>query len=182
MVYFRLSFALFFAINLIAIRLSAGDPVRPLDEYEVKAAFLYNFAKFVEWPADVFEDPGKPLVICVLGKDPFGPALADVVAGKKIERRSVDVRRISDPARSKGCHILYVSASEDKHVLPVLAAMNQRGVLTVGESDSATSDGMIINFTLEDRRVRFVIDTNAAQREQVRVSSRLLSLAIIGNR
>src|SRR5258708_34362438 len=85
-----------------------------MDEYQVKAAFLYNFARFVEWPADVFHDPSDPFAICVLGQDPFGHALDDVVAGKKIEGRAFAVRRISAPRQAVGCRILFVSSSEPK--------------------------------------------------------------------
>jgi hypothetical protein len=160
---------------VLAIRLAAGG--RPPDEYQVKAAFLYNFAKFVEWPAESFVNPGLPLTVCVLGEDPFGGALDEVVSGRNIDGRALAVRRISDPRQAAGCRILFVSSSERKRVLAVIAGLNEPGILTVGESDSATSEGMIINFTLEGGRVRFAINAGAAEREKLRVSSRLLSLA-----
>jgi hypothetical protein len=171
----RLSFALVLAVRLIA----AGRAEGPPDEYQVKAAFLYNFAKFIEWPREAFHDPSEPLLVCVLGADPFGQALDDVLGGKKIDGRAITVRRISEVRQSKGCRILFVSASERKSVLPVLAGMNEAGVLTVGESDNATSGGMIINFVFEGSRIRFAINTAAAERGKLRVSSRLLSLAVV---
>jgi len=170
----RLSFAI-----VLTVRLLAGGPIRPPDEYQVKAAFLYNFAKFVEWPPEAFQNPLESFVVCVLGEDPFGRALEDVVGGKMVEGRALAVRRISDPLQGQGCRMLFVSSSERKRVLPVLIAMNERGVLTVGESDSATSDGTIINFILEAGKVRFSIDAAAADRGKLRISSRLLSLAVI---
>jgi hypothetical protein len=171
----RLSFALVLTIRLIA----AGRQDGPPDEYQVKAAFLYNFAKFVEWPPEAFENPGGSLVVCVLGADPFGRALDDVVEGKKIDGRALTVRRIADARQAKGCRMLFVSSSERRSVLSVLAGINESGVLTVGESDSATAEGMIINFILEGAKIRFVVNMAAAEREKLRFSSRLLSLAII---
>ena len=171
---FRLNLAI-----LLTIPLMAASSPRPMDEYQVKAAFLYNFARFVEWPADVFPDPNDPFVICVLGQDPFGHAIDDVVAGKKIEGRAVNVRRISEAPRAIGCRILFVSSSASKRVLATLASMSEPGVLTVGESDNATSAGMIINLTLDEGKVRFEIHTDAADRQKLRFSSKLLSLATV---
>jgi hypothetical protein len=170
----RLSFAL-----VLTVHLSAGGPARPPDEYQVKAAFLYNFARFIEWPAEVFRDPNDPFVICVLGEDPFGRALDDVVSGKKIDGRGFTVRRISEARRATGCMILFVSSTERKPVLSTLGSLNQSGVLTVGETDNATSDGMIINLMLQDGKVRFEIDMDAAEKERLRFSSKLLSLATV---
>ena len=164
-------------VLLLTARLLAGAQGRPPDEYQVKAAFLYNFAKFVEWPPEALGGPNEPLAVCVLGEDPFGAALDDVVSGRKVEGRALSIRRISDARQTHGCRILFVSSSERKRVLSVLAGLNEPGVLTVGESDSATAEGMIINFTLEGGKVRFAINAAAAEREKLRVSSRLLSLA-----
>jgi hypothetical protein len=164
---------------LLTVPLIAALPSRPIDEYQVKAAFLYNFARFVEWPPEVFRGPNDPFVICVLGRDPFGRALDDVIAGRKIAGRPIAVRRVSEAPRAVGCKILFVSSSEPKRDLSVLAAMNEPGVLTVGESGTATSEGMIIILTLEDGKVRFEIHTDPADREKLRFSSLLLSLAIV---
>jgi hypothetical protein len=168
-------FGLIFALTSFGVE---GRQEQSVDEYRVKAAFLFNFAKFVEWPPEVLQDPSDPFAICVLGHDPFGRALDDIVAGKKIDGRAVAVRRISDPRQSVACRILFVSSSEPKRVLAVLAAMNQVGVLTVGESGNATAEGMIINLTVEDGRVRFGINMDSVGSEKLRFSSKLLSLAI----
>jgi hypothetical protein len=157
----------------------AALPPPPTDEYHVKAAFLYNFARFTEWPPDIFQGPEDPFVICVLGRDPFGLALDDVIVGRKISDRKIVVRRFSDARRVAGCRILFVSSSEPKSDLAVLAGMKESGVLTVGESGNATSEGMIINLKLDNGKVRFEIHTDPADREKLRFSSLLLSLASV---
>jgi len=157
-------------------------PAEQLDEYRVKAAFLYNFAKFVDWPAEAFATPGEPFSICVLGNDPFGQSLDDVIAGRAIGGRPVVVRRISDARQTGGCQILFVTSSAGKHVVSALAAMKRSGVLTVGEAGNSTSEGLIINFTLEAGKVRFEIDLLAAADEKLRFNSRLLSLATVVRR
>jgi hypothetical protein len=156
----------------------AGAQSRPMDEYRVKAAFLYNFARFIEWPPEVFPDPTVSFTICVLGRDPFGRVLDNEIAGRKIDGRSVAVRRITDARRAAGCAILFVSSSERKRALAAIA-LCQPGILTVGEVDNETSDGMVVNFTLEGSNIRFEINPEAAEQERLRISSRLLSLATI---
>jgi hypothetical protein len=165
------------AIFVLASRLSAGVNPEQMDEYRVKAAFLYNFAKFVDWPEEAFRNAGEPFSVCILGADPFGRALDEVVAGKAIAGRPLAVRRIPDAHQSAGCHILFVSPSAGKQVLPVLAAAKQCGILTVGEAGSSGSEGMVINFILASGKVRFEINVAAAADQKLRVSSRLLSLA-----
>jgi hypothetical protein len=165
--------------SLLTTPLFAAPQPRPVDEYQLKAAFLYNFARFIEWPAKAFEDPSQPFVFCVLGEDPFGRALDDLLEGRKIGGRAPTVRRISDARRARGCQILFVSSSEPKSVLALLAGIGDSGLLTVGESDAGAAEGMIIDFTLEDGKIRFIINAAVAEREKLRISSRLLSLATV---
>jgi hypothetical protein len=169
-------FRLILAIAL-ATRLIAALNAQPMDEYRVKAALLYNFAKFVDWPAEAFAGPSAPLTLCILGKDPFGQALDDFAAGKKIGTRAFVVKRITDAHQTAGCHILFVSHSEPARVLAIIAAAKQTGILTIGEAGSATSEGLVINLTLEGGKVRFEINITEADKEKLRLSSRLLSLA-----
>ena len=164
---------------LLTVPLIAASPRRPIDEYQLKAAFLLNFAKFVEWPPEAFENQSEPLLICVLGTDPFGGALDDVVSGKEIAGRALSVRRVAEARQAKGCRILFISGSEPRSALSVLASINESGVLTVGESESRAPEGMVINFILEGDKIRFAINTAAAERARLRLSSRLLSLAIL---
>src|SRR5580693_7241676 len=91
--------------------LTAASPAQPFDEYQVKAAFLYNFAKFVQWPSEAFQTATEPIAICVLGQDPFGRSLADTVAGRAIEGRSIVVRHISDIKQAAGCHVLFIAST-----------------------------------------------------------------------
>jgi hypothetical protein len=159
--------------------LAAGSPEAPLDEYQVKAAFLYNFAKFVQWPTGTFQSPGDALAICILGEDPFGRSLADIVAGRTIEGRPLVVRHIASVKEGAACQILFVGSSENKRAAPPFADVKWPGVLTIGESNTPSADGAIINFRLDSGKVRFDINVEAAEREKLRISSRLLSLAHI---
>jgi hypothetical protein len=148
----------------------------PPSEYQIKAAFLLNFTKFIEWPAS--EGAGSPFSICVMGDDPFGPVLDQLVEGETVGGRKIAVRRIraEGNADAQGsCAILYVSKQEQS-VQTVLAGVGQ-GVLTVGEGDSFLDGGGMIAFILENRRVRFNIDQGAAQKAGLKLSSRLLGVA-----
>jgi hypothetical protein len=158
---------------------AAGGQTPPLasDEYAIKAAFLYNFAKFVEWPERVFAQPQAPLALCVLGADPFGGELDTVVQGKSVQGRPVVVRRLDGLGAVSRCHILFVSSSERERFAEVLDVVAGRSVLTVGEDGEFARAGGIISFVLREQRVRFAIDAGAAARAGLRLSSRLLDLA-----
>jgi len=103
--------------------LAAGSLEEPFDEYQVKAAFLYNFAKFVQWPSATFQSANEPIAICVLGQDPFGRSLEDTVTGRAIEGRSLIVRHISSVKQAAGCHILFIGSPETKQSAPVLSEL-----------------------------------------------------------
>ena len=150
---------------------------QPIDEYQVKAAFLFNFAKFVEWPPQAFKGPGDPISICVIGHNPFGSMLEEAVHGKVVEDRPLVVHQLSDPRQVSGCHIVFVSMPERKLLRPILKELSAGGVLTVGETEGFTAEGGVVNFKVEDNRVRFEINMNAAGRQKLRISSKLLSLA-----
>ncbi|MEO8662099.1 MAG: YfiR family protein [Bryobacteraceae bacterium] len=149
------------------------------DEYYVKAAFLYNFARFVEWPPGTFHKPEDRFAICVLGEDPFGRALEDTIAGKTLEGRLFRVARIRDAAHAAGCQILFIGSSEQKQLAEIVSALPATGILTVGEMRGFATSGGIINFVLNDGRVRFQINRRPAAKANLQISSRLLSLAEI---
>lgn len=146
-------------------------------EYDVKAAFLYNFVKFVEWPASAFRDDRSPIEICVYGTDPFGQSLDGVVKGETVGGRGLAIRRPASFAGFEGCHVLFVAASERARVSEVLAAVGGRPVLTVGDADGFLRAGGMINFVLDKGRVRFRINEAPAQRVRLTISSKLLRLA-----
>ena len=148
-----------------------------IDVYEVKAAFLYNFAKFVEWPREAFKDSNDRISICVLGKNPFGSLLAEAVEGKIVGSRKFAVSMLSGASAAGGCHILFVSAPQSKPAKLLLEESKNPYLLTVGESSDFLAGGGMINLKVQDSRVRIEINREAASGAKLRISSRLLSLA-----
>lgn len=158
--------------------MSAGDQEQLADEYQVKALFLYNFAKFIEWP-DRPLDVNQAITICVSGHDPFGHWLQDTVRGRVIDGHPFVVRHISNTEEAGFCRMLFIASSEEKRLPSLLAEIESKGILTIAESDRASEAGVMINFILEGGRVHFEINPQAAKCEKLRISSRLLSLARI---
>ena len=146
-------------------------------EYQVKAAYLFNFLKFVQWPADAFQDSLAPIMIGIVGDDPFGEALPQVVVGKTVQGRDLVIRKYHVGEDLRGSHILFISASEKKRLPQVLASLQGSSVLTVADMDHFVESGGMIQFLIEDSRVRFAIDVGAASRAHLKISSKLLSLA-----
>lgn len=144
-------------------------------EYKVKAAFLLNFTKFIDWPPGAFSAPDEPFAICILGSDPFGKALDDIVEGESVGDHKLTVRRITDVPQPKTCQMLFIGPGE-KEASRTLEAVGP-GVLTVGEGDTFTREGGAIGFVVDRRRVRFDINVSAAGRAGLKLSSRLLSVA-----
>ena len=146
-------------------------------EYEVKAAFLYNFAKFVEWPAETYSSPTAPIRLCVLGEDPFGRILDHVVQGKSINGRTLTILRSRQVRELRACHILFIGASEQNRLPGIFAALQGSSALSVGDTEQFAQSGGAIQFTLQDNRVRFTINLAASERARLKISSKLLSLA-----
>jgi hypothetical protein len=165
---------------VIALGMAAASTMfGQVEEYRVKAFFLYNFARYVEWPAQAFHGPTDPIVICILGQNPFGTALEQAISGKLIGDRALAIRQVSGVQPGSSCHILYVSAAERKRFRSAAATLRGVGVLTVGEAPGFASEGGVINFKLEEGKVRFEINMDTAGQEGLRISSKLLSLAQI---
>lgn len=162
---------------LLAMPVPAARAQDAYREYDVKAAFLYNFVKFVEWPAAAFRDDRSPIEICVYGTDPFGQSLDGVVKGESVGGRGLVIRRPASPAALEGCHVLFVAPSERERTAEVLAAVAGRPVLTVADSDGFLRAGGMINFVLDEGRVRFRINEAPAERAHLTISSKLLRLA-----
>jgi hypothetical protein len=146
-------------------------------EYQVKAAYLFNFLKFVEWPGQSPGDTPGPWLICVAGENPFGSDLAQVISGKSVQGHELQIKDSLAPGDLHACHILFVSASERKRLPVILAALKGSSTLTVGDMENFTGSGGMIQFIEEDGRVRFVINAGAASGAGLKVSSKLLSLA-----
>ena len=143
-------------------------------EFQVKAAFLLNFTKFVEWPAAAFADDRSSLTICILGTDPFDGALDQIVDGEAVNGRMVAVHRIGQPPPPKTCQILFVARPE-REVPKALRGLGP--VLTVGNGENFLRDGGMVAFVINDRHVRFDINQKAAADAMLTVSSRLLNVA-----
>jgi hypothetical protein len=152
-----------------------SEEIRPPD-YQVKAAFLYHFGQFVEWPTNAFADARSPLVIGVYGDDPFHGDLERMVAGQNINGHPVVIRHIKTLPDLKGCHILFIAAPEKGRDRELLKAVNSAGVLTVGEMDDFIQAGGMINFIIEDSQVHFQINNNAARAAGLNISSKLIKL------
>jgi hypothetical protein len=153
-------------------------------EYAIKAAYLYNFGRYVEWPPQSFSSGDSPFVVGVLGKDPFGPILDEIAVVKKIEGRRIVARRFATMADYKPCQILFVAASAGPEQKAAAVKMAEHSpVLLVGEEPGFAQQGGTVAFFVEQNKVRFEINLEAAKREQLKISSKLLSLAkIIGAR
>lgn len=155
----------------------AGDTT---DEYKVKAADLYLFARYVEWPAATFAAKNSPIVIGVLGTDPFGSYLDEYVRGEKVDDRILVVKRLRKAEDAAGCHILFISRSEESSLPRILPGFKGKSVLTVGDVDTFTREGGLIEFFIDEKgSVRLKIDNELAQAASLSISSKILRFATI---
>lgn len=158
---------------LPAVRIWASHP----SEFEVKAAYLYNFGRFVEWPPETVSSDTAEFPICILGDDPFGKALDSTISGEKIEGRAVVARRISAPAQATVCRVLFISSSEDKQIKEILSNLGKSSILTVSDIPQFLDDGGMVQFILADQKVRFKINLAATRQAGLNLSSELLKVA-----
>jgi YfiR/HmsC-like len=156
--------------------LSGADPERSL-EYPVKAAFLVNFAKFTEWPAESQQAQASVVTICVLGRDPFGDVLEKTAAGRSVGGRPIAIQRHRSLEGVGACHVLFVATSEDERLAQILERLAAEPVLTVGEGDGFTRRGGVIGLVVESNLARFEVNLHAAQRIGLQLSSKLLGVA-----
>jgi hypothetical protein len=152
----------------------AGPPELTQTEYHIKAGLIYNFAKLVEWPTNAFATAQTPITIGVLGEDPFGPLLDNTVKDRKIGERPIAIKRFSAVNQVHGCHVLFISPSEKARLPDILAALGDKSILTVGEDEHFRQLGGIIQFLDRDDTIQFAINTNAARRASLQISSKLL--------
>ena len=163
---------------LAAFALAPGAPAAASVEYSVKAAYLVKLGMFVQWPKASFETMQSPVVLCVVGTDPFGDLLDKMAEGQRVGDRAVVVRRMKTVGRNSGCEILFAGGSDEQSVGQAIAAVSGTGVVTV--TDNARDDGSdaIVDFVVQEGRVRFTIDDRAAAQNGIVVSSHLLGLAL----
>jgi len=167
------------AVPSTAVRAETVDPIKTA---QVKAAYLYNFAKFTTWPNNAFADESAPVVIGILGVDPFGQTLDRTVEGKTLESRKFVVERLpsgseDDPAALRRCHILYVSASLKPRWVSILKHLVDAPVLVVGEGEEFAADGGMISFVLSAGNIVFHLNRDAVERSKLQLSSKLMKLA-----
>jgi YfiR/HmsC-like len=156
---------------------ASGAAVSIATEYEVKAAYLFNFAKFVQWPARSVVQ-GNTFPLCVLGVDPFGQVLDATIDGETIRGQKVIVRRTGDPEAAASCRVLFISASEDSELPKILAVLDGSSILTVSDMPQFSSRGGMIQLFLDDQHIRFDVNLAAAERVGLTLSSQLLKLAV----
>lgn len=168
-------------ISVVCLTLASGlmslqAEAQTSDENQVKAAFLYNFLKFVDWPDQSFADDNSPFIIGMVGSDGFNDAIDQAISGKTANGRSIVTKRFPSAKTLTYCHVLFISSSERGNFRRILTAAGP-GVLTVSDTERFTQSGGIINFTIVESKVRFEINKTAAERAGLRISSKLLSLA-----
>jgi hypothetical protein len=177
-------------LTLLAASLSlpqfAAQPAEDPLEYKVKAAFLLNFTKFIDWPDDAFANTESPIAVCIMGDAPLRVTLNQLAAGELVKGRRIAVRTLSEPPAPKYCQVLFFTALEkdsrplsgvSHEQLPAVLSASGLGVLTVGEGENFIRDGGMIALVLEDNRVRFEINQGAAESAGLKLSSKLLSVA-----
>jgi YfiR/HmsC-like len=146
-------------------------------EYQVKAAFLYNFAKFVDWPASSFSDASAALRICVFGRNPFGEELRKITNEKTVNGHKLEVHDEVDLEHARSCHILFIPSPGEARMKEIVEALRGASVLTVGNTKGFAERGGMINFVLENDRVQFEVNRKAAEESGLKISSKLLSVA-----
>ena len=154
---------------------AAGGP----GEYEVKAVFLFNFSQFVDWPASAFPDDRSPLVVGVLGQDPFGAALDEAVRGETVNGRPLSIRRYERIEDVDACHILFIERTQQEQLDQILESLRDRSCLTVSDAEGFAAAGGIIQFVTIDNRIRLQINLDAAKLANLTISSKLLRPAQI---
>ena len=176
----RLDLLMILAVCFI---LSLAPHARPQtqmpDEYQIKAAFLYNFAKFIEWPNDSSMQRNEPFIIGLFGEDPFNAILSKKIRGRTIQGHSIMVQRFYKVKEIRACQVLFINSSEKKRFKEILRHINRSPILTVADVDDFSAIGGMINFIIVKNKIRFEINPQAAEKNGLKISSRLLKLAKI---
>ncbi len=187
---FYILFILFMAQQVVPVLAQSGDDSDLKREYKIKAAFLYNFIQFVDWPKEKTPNQDDPIILGIIGEDPFGNSFGPI-EDKQIKGRKSLINRFegieklkksSDKGKSKidsirQCHLLFICSSEEDHLKEIINLVNGYGVLTVGETSNMLESGGVVNFLVEENKVRFEINLTAARDEKLTIRSQLLRLA-----
>jgi hypothetical protein len=160
---------------LAGISLNAQQP-QPT-EYQLKAAYLFNFARFVEWPKTAFQNPTSPVVIGILGENPFHDDLSRVIGSKLVDTHPVVIKEFRSASEVTNCHVIFISSSEKKKLPEIFQSLKGSNVLTVGETERFIEAGGMISFFLERTKIRFQINKDAAEAAGLKVSAKLMTLA-----
>jgi hypothetical protein len=147
-------------------------------EYQIKAAFLFNFAKFVQWPPTAFAGATSPMVVGVLGENPFHDDLQRTIRNKTIDEHPLVIKEFRSPSEATNCHVLFISTSEKNRLPEILKSLKGTSVLTVGETEHFTESGGMINFVMRAKKIRFQINNEEANKAGLKISSKLMSLAV----
>jgi hypothetical protein len=147
-------------------------------ELQVKAAYLYNFARFTEWPRTALPDPPAAFRLCVLGKDPLVPVLEQALRGKTVNGRPLAVLALTSAGEAEGCHMLFIARSEQKRIKVILRQIAARPALTVSDIDNVLREGVAIQFRLVDQTVRFDVNLDASNAAGLKISSQMLKVAL----
>jgi hypothetical protein len=166
-------------LMLFCLDLSVARGQTVSHEYPLKAVFLFNFAQFTDWPTNAFEKPDSPLVIGVLGDDPFGALLDDAVRDEIVNGRKFVVERYRRVEDIKICHILFISQSETRRLDKIVATLKGKPVLTVSEIDNSAYNGVRVQFITENNKIRFRINMDSLKEANLTMSSKLLRVAEI---
>jgi YfiR/HmsC-like len=156
-----------------------GAPAASPNEYALKSVFLYNFCNFIEWPDAAFSSPNEPLIIGIVGEDPFGALLKNAVEGETYHGRPIQIEHYHGARDIKHCHLLFIGRGETEHLDAILAAVASKSVLTVGETDDFLAHGGMIALPAERNRVRLRVNPPALRAASLNVSSKLLRVADI---
>jgi hypothetical protein len=167
---------------LIAIILSpalsaVNPPERPISENEVKAAFVFNFARFTEWPGNALPNPDSPIVIGVLGNNGFATMLENIVKGKTIQSHPILVQSMKMPADFSGCHIIFISSYEQRRTGQIAESVREMPILTITETEKNSRSKGLVNLLVEEGKVHFEVDFAGVAKSKLKISSKLLRLA-----
>jgi len=166
-------------VFLLAFLSPAFAQSKESGEYQLKLAFLYNFAQFVQWPPDSFSSSGAPLTICVLGNNPFEGQIEQSLRGREVGGHPIELRRLNPQDDPHACQMIFVRAAETQSAARIFARARGSSILTVGETTGFAEKGGIINLAREENRLRFEVNIDTAAQTRLKISSKLLSLAKI---